>query len=157
MKKRIAICIIIICILSGCNKDIKITTGLSKNEIFKISGEPEELAEIMLVLMNEKNKYETHLGADIWTRAFEDTNLEAEIKDKVKNQMIELCAISLMAENEDIRLNDSEKDTLEQAAAQYFGSLSDIEKELLDVTEEDVFHLYQKMYLTDKSVMKKQK
>ncbi|MCI8717525.1 MAG: peptidylprolyl isomerase [Lachnospiraceae bacterium] len=150
MKKRIAICIIIICILSGCNKDIKITTGLSKNEIFKISGEPEELAEIMLVLMNEKNKYETHLGADIWTRAFEDTNLEAEIKDKVKNQMIELCAISLMAENEDIRLNDSEKDTLEQAAAQYFGSLSDIEKELLDVTEEDVFHLYQKMYLTDK-------
>ena len=150
MKKRIAICIIIICILSGCNKDIKITTGLSKNEIFKISGEPEELAEIMLVLMNEKNKYETHLGADIWTRAFEDTNLEAEIKDKLKNQMIELCAISLMAENEDIRLNDSEKDTLEQAAAQYFGSLSDIEKELLDVTEEDVFHLYQKMYLTDK-------
>jgi len=98
MKKRIVICIIIICILSGCSKDIKITTGLSKNEIFKISGESEELAEVMLVLINEKNKYEAHLGKDIWTRAFEDTSLEVQIKDKVKNQMIELCAISLMAE-----------------------------------------------------------
>ena len=150
MKKRIVICIIIICILSGCSKDIKITTGLSKNEIFKISGESEELAEIMLVLINEKNKYEAHLGKDIWTRAFEDTSLEVQIKDKVKNQMIELCAISLMAENEDIRLNDSETDILEQAAAQYFESLNDTEKELLDVTQEDVFHLYEKMYLTDK-------
>ena len=62
MKKRIAVTlIIIICILSGCNKDIKITTGLSKDEIFKISGKSEELAEIMLMLVNEKNKYENNL------------------------------------------------------------------------------------------------
>lgn len=150
MKKRIVICIIIICILSGCNKDIKITTGLSKNEIFKISGKSEELAEIMLILMNEKNKYEAHLGKDIWTRTFEDTSLEVQIKDKVKNQMIELCAISLMAESEGIHLNDNETKILKQAAAQYFESLSEIEKSLLDVTEEDILHLYEKMYLTDK-------
>lgn len=151
MKKRTAICIIvIICILSGCNKDIKITTGLSRDEIFKISGKSEELAEVMLVLMNEKNKYEAHLGEDIWTRTFEDTSLEAEIKDRVKNQMIELCAISIMAENENISLNDSEKEMLEQAASEYFETLSDTEKQLLGVTEANVFHLYEKMYLTDK-------
>lgn len=152
MKRKtiVVIIICIICVFSGCNKDIKITTGLSKNEIFKISGSSEALAEVMLVLMNEKNKYETYLGEDIWTRAFEDTNLETEIKDKVKNQMIELCAISLMAENENIRLNDSEKERLSKAAEEYFAALSDTEKELLNVSEEDVRHLYEKLYLTDK-------
>jgi len=151
MKKRIVIIfIIIICILSGCNKEIKITTGLSKDEIFKISGKSEALGEIMLVLINEKNKYEAYLGEDIWTRLFEDARLEEEIKDKVKNEMIELCAISLMAEKDNISLNDSEKDMLKQAASEYFSALSDIEKDLLGITEEDVCHLYEKMYLTDK-------
>lgn len=151
MKKIIAVTLImIICILSGCNKDIKITTGLSKDEIFKISGNSEELAEIMLMLVNEKNKYENNLGADIWTRTFGDVSLETEIKDKVKNQMIELYAIYLMAEKEDIQLSDNEKDTLKLAAEEYFSALSEEKKKILGVTEEHVYHLYEKMYLTDK-------
>lgn len=151
MKKIIAVTLIIIMfILSGCNKDIKITTGLSKDEIFKISGETEKLPEIILVLVNEKNKYEENLGTDIWSRTFGDASLEEEIKSKVKNQMVELNVMYLMAQKEGVKLSSSEEETLSLAAAEYFSALDDAEKEAIGVTEEIVCHLYEKMYLTDK-------
>ena len=70
-------------LLTGCGKDIKLTTGLAKNEIFKIQGETEELAEVTLVLVNEKNSYENSLGQDIWNRTFDGISLENEIKEKM--------------------------------------------------------------------------
>lgn len=151
MRKKIAVTLAVMMLfLGGCNREIKITTGLSRDEIFKISGEIRPLAEMTLVLVNEKNKYEEYLGKEIWDRTFDDISLENEIKDKVKNQVIELSAIHLMAEKDGIKLNDSEKETLQQAADAYFSGLSDEEKETLNVTEENVYHLYEEMYLTDK-------
>lgn len=151
MKKITAVTLIIVMfVLGGCGKDIKITTGLSKDEIFKISGETEELAEVMLVLINEKNKYEKNLGNDIWSRTFGDITLETEIKDKVKNQMTELYAIYLMAKEEGVKLNAEEEEKLKAAAAEYYGTLNENEKEALNAAEENVYHLYEKMYLTDK-------
>lgn len=151
MRKIIAVALIILMLLSsGCSKDIKLTTGLSKDEIFKISGQTEKLPEILLVLVNEKNQYEENLGTDIWSRTFGDASLEEEIKSKVKNQMVELSVIYQMALDEGMKLSSSEEETLSLAAAEYFSALRDAEKEAIGVTEETVYHLYEKMYLTEK-------
>lgn len=84
-RKQVMILFMTALLLTGCGKDIKLTTGLAKNEIFKIQGETEELAEVTLVLVNEKNSYENSLGQDIWNRTFDGISLENEIKEKVKN------------------------------------------------------------------------
>lgn len=135
--------------LTGCQKDIKITTGLSKDQIFRIDGETEDVAEIMILLINEKNKYEKSFGEDIWSKTFDDVSLETEVKDKVKQQMVELNMIYLMAKEEKVSCSDSEEEVLRQAAKTYYDSLTEEERETLGVTEEHIFDLYQKMYLTD--------
>ena len=84
MKKIIALILVVITVtLSGCSRDIKISTGLNKDEIFRIGDETADLGEIMLLLVNEKNRYESGLGDDIWTKEFDDINLETEVKNKV--------------------------------------------------------------------------
>ena len=99
-RKQVMILFMTALLLTGCGKDIKLTTGLAKNEIFKIQGETEELAEVTLVLVNEKNSYENSLGQDIWNRTFDGISLENEIKEKVKKQLIELFVIHQMAKKD---------------------------------------------------------
>lgn len=140
---------------SGCNSHIQITTGLTKNEIFKISGNVEELSEMMLVLTNQKNKYENSLGSDIWDRTFDDVNLESEVKDTVKNQMVELYVTYLMAKEEDMELSEEEETLLAQAAEEYYNTLSEEEKNTLNVTQDTVYNLYEKMRLTEQYFDKK--
>lgn len=136
----------------GCDRKVYITTGLKDDEIFKLSGEPCRLSEMLLVLMTEKNRYEADLGSEIWSYkgAEEGSNLEDEIKSKVKNQLATLKTIELLAEKEKIVLSDSEKERLNAAAAEYFNSLSQETVELLDVSEDDILSLYISFYMSDK-------
>lgn len=144
-----------ILMLTGCQKDIKLSTGLANDEIFRIDNQTEELAEIMILLINEKNKYEKNFGEDIWSKTFDDVSLETEVKNKVKQQMIELNMIYLMAKEEKVTCSEKEEEVLRQAANAYYGTLSEEEKSALMVSEENIFDLYRKMYLTDKYYEKK--
>lgn len=152
MRRKMAISFLLVgmLLLSGCNKDIKITTGLSQEEIFRIAGKTESLSEMILVLINEKNRYEGYLGEDIWDRTFENISLEDEMKEKVKNQMVELTTVSLMAAQEKIKIGETEEEQLKLAAAEYYALLGEEQINKLQVTEKDVYHFYEKLYLTDK-------
>ena len=136
----------------GCDKKIYITTGLKDSELFKISGEACRLSEVLLVLMTEKSRYEQELGNEIWISAAENAEktLEDEIKQKVKNQMIELKSIQRFADNQKIVLNEDEKENIYNAAKDYYATLSDEQKTLLDVTYEDVESLYTSFYKAEK-------
>lgn len=151
MKKIIALILVVISVtLSGCSRDIKISTGLNKDEIFRIGDETADLGEIMLLLVNEKNQYESGLGDDIWTKEFDDINLETEVKNKVKNEAVELYVMYMMAKEEKITLNEDEKTLLHEAAKTYYESLTEEEINGLEITEDTVYRLYEKMYLSDK-------
>ena len=154
-RKIVAVCVCMIMVLItlfGCNKKIYITTGLKQNEIFKLSGEPCRLAEILLVLMTEKSRYEKDLGSDIWSYSTngDTSNLEDEIKAKVKSQMAELKTIELLAKQQGITLSESEKNKLASAAKEYFDSLTEDTRKSLGVTELDVLSLYTSFYTADK-------
>lgn len=139
-------------LLCGCDKKIYITTGLKDSEIFKLSGQPCRLSEMLLVLMTEKNRYEADLGNGIWLYegSEEGRSIQEEIKTKVKSQLAQLKTIELMAEKEEILLSDTEKMALESAAKEYFTSLSEDTVKLLQVTEDDVLSLYTSFYMADK-------
>lgn len=138
--------------LLGCDKKIYITTGLKDTEAFKISGEACRLSEVLLVLMTEKSRYENELGKDIWSAVSENaTNtLEDEIKLKVKNEMIELKRIHTFAENQNVALSEEEKSNISNAATEYFATLTDEQKTLLNVTLGDVESLYTSFYMAEK-------
>lgn len=151
MKRKIVLMLVVVlCMLCGCGKNVKITTGLSKDEIFKFADETVPLNEMLLVLVNEKNQYEESLGSDVWSRTFGENSLEEEIKEKVKNQMIELTAIAQMAEENKTQLTEEEESLLKQAASEYVNSLEEEEKNAIGATEETVYDFYKKMYLSDK-------
>ena len=144
--------ILILCFFSGCDKKVYITTGLKSDEIFKLSGNPSSVGEIMLILMNEKNRYEADFGADIWDYKNDniEINLEDEIKEKVKKQLVRLKTTTLLAKEQKVVLGDDEKELLEKAAHKYYQSLSEREKELLNVKESDVLSLYTSFYMADR-------
>ncbi len=151
-KKRVLALLLVILVsgMTGCKEEIKLTTGLSKDQIFKIDDETEELSELLVLLVNEKNKYEKVFGEDIWNKQFDDVSLETEVKDKVKQQLIELNMIYLMAKEEDITCSEKEKEALRQAAEKYYESLAEDEKTKLNVSKEQIEDLYYKIYVTDK-------
>lgn len=154
--KRIiaAIMCLILCAgtFCGCDRKVYITTGLKDDEIFKLSGNPCRLSEMLLVLMTEKNRYEADLGSEIWSYEGMEagSNLEDEIKAKVKKQLATLKTIELLAEEKKVVLSDNEKESLKAAASEYFNSLSKENAELLGVTEEDVLSLYTSFFVADK-------
>lgn len=158
MRKKTALIILSILmatLLLGCSKNIKISTGFAKDEIFKIGGETEKLSSMLVLLINEKNKYEKSMGADIWERSFDGIRLEDEIKNKVKTQLVELNVIYAMAKQDETELTSEEQDSIQAAAQEYFESLSDKEKELTGITQKQIEKLYEKMFLSDKYYEKK--
>lgn len=141
--------ILIASIFCGCDRKVYITTGLKSDEIFKLSGEPCSVGQIMLILMNEKNRYEADFGAEIWNNDNLDVNLEKEIKSKVKKQLAKLKTNELLAKEHKVVLEDEEKELIKKAASQYYSSLTEKEIELLKIKEDDVVKLYTSFYISD--------
>lgn len=141
--------ILIASVFCGCDRKVYITTGLKSDEIFKLSGEPCSVGQIMLILMNEKNRYEADFGAEIWNNDNLDVNLEKEIKSKVKKQLAKLKTNELLAKEHKVVLEDEEKELIKKAASQYYSSLTEKEIELLKIKEDDVVKLYTSFYISD--------
>lgn len=154
LRKIFAIILSLILVSSvfcGCDRKVYITTGLKNNEIFKLSGNPCSIGQIMLILMAEKNRYEADFGADIWQYENDnlDVNLEKEVKEKAKKQLAKLKTVELLADDYKIVLEDEEKELLKEAANEYYSSLTEKEVELLKVKEDDVLKLYTSFYIAD--------
>ncbi len=147
MRKIVILLVsLILCMtfITGCDKKIYITTGLKESEIFKISGEECRLSEILLILMTEKSRYEMELGEGIWQSAAESAGmtLEDEIKQKVKNELIELKLIEAFADKQKVTLTEEEEKKIKMAAAEYMLTLNDEQKKLIGLKVEDVESLY---------------
>ncbi len=138
--------------LCACDKKIFITVGLKDSEAFKLSGQPCTMSEMMLVLMTEKSRYESDLGDGIWLSAgsSDSATLEDDIKQKVKNEMVELKTIVAFADKKNIKLSDEEKLNLTAAATEYMSTLSDDVKTALNVSLSDVENLYTSFYKVEK-------
>lgn len=149
----VAICTLVIIIVTmglGCDRPVKITTGLKDTVIFKLSDRECGLAETLLILVNEKNQYENDFGKEIWEKSIDETTMEDRVKDIVKERQIYLEAMYIMALEEGIELSDDERESLNKAAETYFDTLTDKEKELLGVTKEDIYSLYTKSLMSER-------
>ena len=150
----LAMCILC-CALSACGRDgdgttIVLTTGMAKDEIFRIEDKKCLLPEIMVYLTNTQNQYEEVYGAEIWQTNLEGLTLEENIKEMVLARIAQIKTLNLLAESKNVTLNASEINKVEQAAEEYYNSLNETERELLGVDLELLEQMYAEYALAQK-------
>lgn len=126
------------------------TTGLKKDEVFRVDKASCMLPEIMVYLTNTQNQYESTFGKQIWDANLDGVTLQDNIKDTVLARMAQVKSMTLLAEKNGVTLSEDELALADQAANEYFGSLNETETELLGVSQETIRHLYEDYALADK-------
>lgn len=153
MAKVLAVVVLATMTLSSCSiggKKLYFSTGLSKNELFKIDGSSFNVSEAMLYLTTEKNLYEKSYGSDIWDKNIGGVTLEEYVKENIKKHLAEIKTLNLLAKNKKVKLTDDEVARAEAAADLYYNALSAEEIEYMDVTLKNVEKAYKEYILADK-------
>jgi len=135
---------VILCTVAfaGCSKKIYITSGLSDNEVFKVGGQSCSVGQMNIILLSQKQEYESVFDENVWTELSKNASLEEKVKEQTLENMMSLYCIKAMAKNDGIELNLDENNKVRQAAETYFNSLSASTVETLKITLEDVTKLY---------------
>ena len=145
--------IMLITCTAGCanNTEYILTTGFKDGEIFRIENLSCYDTEALVYLANMKNEYTSVYGSEIWSVSLNGVSLGENIKDTVFSRLARIKIMTLMAAENGITLDDKEKQKVKDAAAEYFGSLTDSEKEAMGgITEDTVVSLYEDYALADK-------
>lgn len=135
---------------NGEGTKIVLTTGFEQDEIFRLEKSSCKLSEVMIYLMNTKNQYEKIFGKEIWNTSHEGVTLEANIKETVLAKLAKIKAMNLLAQHEGIVLDEDEKSRLIQASEEYYKSLNEAELVGLEVTQEQIYTMYEEYALADK-------
>lgn len=141
-------------LLTGCgsreNTKLVLTTGFAKDEIFRIEEISCSKAEMMVYLTNIQNHYETVYGSRIWETNIDGTSLEENVKETALAKMAQIKAMTLLAKEHKVELTEEEEKKVKAAAAEYYTSLNDREKQLMDVNEDTIQTLYSEFAMANK-------
>lgn len=140
-------------VLSGCKvagKDIVISTGLAKDDLFKIGSEVCPLSEAMIFIIDQKNLYEDAYTSDIWATEVEGDTYEDYLLEQTKNFLAQLKCMKLMAQEKQIVLTSNENERIRKAAQEYYATLTEEDRTSLNLTLETIQLAYEDYYLANK-------
>ncbi|MDE7251150.1 MAG: peptidylprolyl isomerase, partial [Lachnospiraceae bacterium] len=148
-------CLFLLLSMGGCQKpdtDTKLVlyTGFKKDEVFRIETMSCMLPEIMVYLTNTQDQYESVFGKEIWKTDLNGVTLEENIKETVLAQLAQIKTMNLLAEKHGVTLDENELKKVQEAAKEYFLSLNETEREVLQVDEEMINKLYAEFALANK-------
>lgn len=139
---------------SGCglmeNTEIVFTTGLSGNQLFKIGKSVCTLPEAMIYVMDYQRQYEGVYGVEMWEHDFGGVTFEEYVKDTIIDQLASMKAITLLAGDYGVSLDESEEEQVLQAAEAYYGALTQEQIRYMDLELQDVEDLYRDHALSGK-------
>lgn len=157
LKRTVIIlfCLFFLLSMGGCQKsdtDTKLVlyTGFKKDEVFRIETMSCMLPEIMVYLTNTQDQYESVFGKEIWKTDLDGVTLEENIKETVLAQLAQIKTMNLLAEKHGVILDENEIKKVQDAAKEYFLSLNETEREVLQVDEEMINKLYAEFALANK-------
>lgn len=142
--------VIIVSMLAGCGKAVVVTGGFAEGEIFKINKISCQKDEMNIYLANMANNYESIYGSEIWNTSAGDKTIEEAFKDTVLAKVSRIKVLNLMAKDEKISLNASEKKSVKKAAKAYMKTLTKDEQTMLGATEDVVYNMYYEYALAEK-------
>ncbi len=156
MKKMITMAVLFaLLLLSGCKpageaKRVVLTAGLRDDEVFRIENMSCSLAEAMTVLVNMQSQYETTFGDGIWEVELGNVSLENKVKDNALSHLARIKSMNLLAMRQGVSLDETEAGKAKEAAVAYFESLNEAEKEVLNISLEEVEAMYREYALADR-------
>lgn len=139
--------------LTGCsvgNTTVSVTAGLSRHTIFRIDNLRCPEKEAVVYLSNDKNIYGVVLGNSLWTSDYDTARMETSIKAAVLEHLTKVYALNAYAAEHDMTLTEDELQKTYDAADEYFRSLNTTEKQMLNVTENDIRKMYARYALAEK-------
>ena len=97
------LCAVMIC-MTGCGPDLSdtkivLTTGLNKDEVFRIETISCSRPEMMVYITNIQNQYENVYGERIWETESDGTTLEERVKENALAKMAQVKTMNLMAKS----------------------------------------------------------
>lgn len=142
-------------LLAGCGEEgsgakVVFTTGFGKDEVFRIGSGVCTVPEMMVYLTNTQNQYESVYGPEVWNISREGVTLEENVKETVLAKIAQIKTMYLLAQDRGVDLDEAEEEKVEQAAAEYFESLNDKERELMGADVDTIEQLYREYALADK-------
>lgn len=151
-KRPVLLCLLFAVVtLTACgNRRVIFTTGFGRDEVFKVGGQVCTTAEIMVYLTNAQNQYESVYGSEVWSVSREGLGLKESLKENILAKAAQIKAMYLLAESKGVELDPGESRLVKRAADEYFGSLSDREKELMGVELAVIERMYTEYALADK-------
>lgn len=156
LRLAAAAAVVIVCVIGALaihgagGKKVVFTTGLGKDEVFRIGGAVCTVPELKIYLATLQNQYEKVYGAEVWDISFDGVTLEDNIKDTALERLAQTKTMYLLAGEKGLSLDEGEKEQVQAAAAEYTASLSERERELLGADESVVAQLYTEYALADK-------
>lgn len=147
LKRGLAALCLTVC-LTGCSRGIPSVSD--SREI----GKSYSMAEMMLIVATERNRYEQIYTAQIWDVEIDSggVTFKRHLLNMVKYFLEELRTINLLAEEQGIAMTEQEKEKLNQLARDYYSKLTEADRVYIQATEADVFHMYQEYHLANKAV-----
>lgn len=136
--------------LTSCGDKLVFTTGMGKEDVFRIGGEVCTVPEVMVYLTNTGNQYESVYGPEVWNISMGKVTFEENVKESVLAKIAQIKTMYLLAGDRGIVLDQEEEERVEQAASRYFGSLNERERELMGVDEDIIEKLYREYALAQK-------
>lgn len=155
-KARTACIPAVLCVvlLTACGGEggtrVVFTTGLGKDDVFRIGDESCKLSELMVYLTTTQNQYENVYGQEIWQTNLNGITLEENVKETVLAKIAQIKTMYLLARDKGVELTEQENLQVEGAAEEYFGSLNETEVEQMGVDLETVRKLYRQYAMADK-------
>jgi len=156
LQKKIKLILILAAaamLLSGCqigNTKIVYLQSVWPGQVFKIDDEVCKKKEARVYLINYKNIYGASYGVDLWQQNANEESLEAYIKDKTISQLAKIKCMNGLAKEKDITLTKKEKAAAQDAAKEYYESLSKKERKYLGVRQSKLAKMYQEYMLAEK-------
>lgn len=141
--------------IAGCSKfkgegkKVVLTTGFSKNEVFRMGDMSCTLPEIMVYLTNIQNQYESVYGTAIWDTTIDGVSLEENVKDMALSKMAQVKAINLLAREYNIEPDEKKEAEILEATEAYYSSLNDKEIELMGIDKDVIYELYHEYALSE--------
>lgn len=144
----IAVCMAVMLPAAGCSKKAASSNGVKTVEKDYTKG------QIMVIAATERNRYQNIYTSELWSVKADDSGVTFEDKliDQIEQFLIELATTNMMADEQGVELTGQEKDSLKTLSKEYYRSLSDQDKDYIDVSESEIYDLYCEYYRADKLV-----
>lgn len=126
------------------------TTGMGKDEVFRIGASVCTVPEMMVYLASTRNQYEGIYGPEVWGISRDGITLEENVKETVLAKLAQIKAMYLLAQERGIGLEDAEEKRVGQAAEAYLDALTETEKEAMGIHSGILEQLYREYALADK-------